>query len=508
LIQCVFLSFEKKNLLFNDESSPSHGYGNGVRSHYNHPVVKINEADLERWNHLRGVPLIFEHGAGQRSRIAVGSVLDTTLQKDDSLYIVASVYDNDEGNWAGEQIKAGQISGFSVGYEVVPDRFGQVAQKNIQEVSLVLKPFFECAKISVCASDSAAYNTNEKNRDDKIFVPVFSMETKPPTATQEPAPTETTTPRDPVGEIQNVAVEMELKQLKEKQARDEKELADLRKKNDAEAEELNRYRAEKKAQLEREAESKRKELDEAMAKIQKGTGLEKLPEEYIQDNRGVAEAMVYLNADDKNRKPVEVAASMTMKIAESLSSYQSENDRLKQELDELKKTMLEKESQVARATDRIQASRQAVYDHDQPKDKGKEEIKTETVQASSNPPPPLLHGSRLSDILTIPAIKPNTWEGNIYKDQYNPSFNAMSPYGVHASVSEQTSETQTVTVKAPGTHKHMDWVPHSERFRTDQDGNPVGAAWFAHKTQHYRPGLAVTPGFKVESSYKVERTTN
>jgi hypothetical protein len=167
----------------------------GDRSHYHHPAIAVNEADLTKWQRLRGAPLIFEHGEKQKQRIQVGTMVDSTIQKDGSLYIVASVHDDEMGAWAAQRIEQGDISGFSIGYEVVPDVYGNVAEKRLQEVSLVVKPFFEQAKISVCAtsSDGDLYKTESpQNRVQHLFVPMDSTTTAAPAAAA--AATTTNTP--------------------------------------------------------------------------------------------------------------------------------------------------------------------------------------------------------------------------------------------------------------------------------------------------------------------------
>lgn len=106
----------------------------GDRSHYHHPVIAVNEEDLKRWNNLRGAPLIVEHGEHQKRPIQVGTMVDSTIQQDGSLYIVASVHDDETGAFVAERIEQGDISGFSIGYQVVPDVYGNVAEKRLQEV--------------------------------------------------------------------------------------------------------------------------------------------------------------------------------------------------------------------------------------------------------------------------------------------------------------------------------------------------------------------------------------
>lgn len=106
----------------------------GDRSHYHHPVIAVSEEDLRKWNNLRGAPLIVEHGKDQKEPIQVGTMVDSTIQKDGSLYIVASVHDDELGATVAKQIEQGGISGFSIGYQVVPDVYGNVAEKRLQEV--------------------------------------------------------------------------------------------------------------------------------------------------------------------------------------------------------------------------------------------------------------------------------------------------------------------------------------------------------------------------------------
>jgi hypothetical protein len=466
-------------------------------SHYHNPRVKINESDYNRWNKLRNVPLIFEHGAEQKTFITVGNVVDTTIQKDDSIYIVANVHDTPEGAWAADQLENGTITGFSVGYDVTPDQYGQIQSKDIQEVSLVLKPFFPCATISVCASDSKVYNTTEKKESDlKHFVPLFHMDTE---LKNTPAAT-----RNPADEVNKVAAELELKQLKEKQQQQEQELAALR----AQQQELDRFRLEKKQQQEKEAASKTMELEEAMNKIKKGMGVDSLPEEYINDVRQTATASVFADPNDVNKKVLEVSASMTRKIADTMHNMQSDNEALKKQLDALKQEMLEKEKAFNTAADRINASRNAVFQAPPPpKDMTTEQQqpKVESVKASGSH----LHGSHISDLLNIPAIRPNTREGDMYRQMYNPSFYDASSigYGVQASGSTLSKEPDFVQIKSLPTHDRLHAVQNSMRFRVGEDGVRYGEAWQAHAQSLYAPNLQTHPSVKFSQTYALERST-
>lgn len=499
------------------------------RSHYHHPVVAINEEEWRgRWNRLRGVPLIFEHGRDERHRYTrMGNIVDSTLQHDGALYIVASVSDDDAGHWAGEQIEQGAIQGFSVGYKINKDRSGQfVESKDAQEVSLVLRPFFPEAQISVCASDRKSYNTVANNDSDSAqYVSLFSMETTtttpaPPAATNT-APAASSSPpaaavpasteRNPAREIDSAVTQMELKQLREEKAQREKELAEMKKVKDEEQRELLEYRAARKAQQDREAQAKLEEAKASLDKMRQALGVNELPKEFEQDVFAAADLSVRMHENDKNRPAVVAASQMNTTLGNALYDFKEKNDKLTQELEKLKQDMQARADEHLSSADRVRASIAAVYkngatDSNVAKDKEEDDRhvpKAMSVQGSGGgggERKPYLHGSNLTDLIHVPMVKPNTPEGNQYQRLYDNNFNLRS-YEVNASNADAT-----IGVPALPTHKHLSAVPNSSRFRVGEDGVRYGEALLSHEMNHYRPNMQMTPKSKIESSMTTMHT--
>lgn len=486
------------------------------RSHYHHPVVAINENEWKtRWNRLRGVPLIFEHGQDENhGYTCMGSVVDSTLQQDGALYIVASVADTPAGHWAGDQIEQGRIQGFSVGYKINKDSSGRyVKSKDAQEVSFVIRPFFPEAQISVCASDRKSYNTVTNNdTDNGDYVSLFAMDTTtttPPTPTPETAAAVTPAAagesantggaRNPAREIDTAVAQMELKQLREKAAKQEQEMAEMKKNKEEEARELQQYRAEKKAQQDREAQVKMEEAKASLEKMKQALGVQELPKEYEQDVFAAANAAARLSETDKNRPAVVAASQMNTKLGDALFNFKETNDRLAKELDELKKDMQKRADEHLSSADRVRASVDAVYKNgDVPKDKEEQPPQQQPMSvAASDRNVPYLHGSHLQDLIRVPMVKPNTREGNEYQRLYDNNFNLRS-YEVAASGAD--GGNATVAVAALPKHDHLHAVPNSIRFREGSDGTRYGEAWLSHEMTYYKPNMQMTPKSKVTAT--------
>jgi phage head maturation protease len=470
----------------------------GDRSHYHHPVIAVSEEDLRKWNNLRGAPLIVEHGKDQKEPIQVGTMVDSTIQKDGSLYIVASVHDDELGATVAKQIEQGGISGFSIGYQVVPDVYGNVAEKRLQEVrsksasalallsfiyltllfkvSLVVKPFFEQAKISVCAtsSDGDLYKTDSaQNSLHHLFVPMdnaTNTSAPPAAAAAVPQQSTTATPKPPAAtqaqpasqqesstaDIKNFAAEVELKQLREQQAKKDAEYE--QEKNRAKEMEamLKKYKEKEDAEKRAQIDAKVKELETTLKNVQQGLGLNELPKELIEDQRKVAEAQILMEDNNPYKRHVEVQASIFNQVGSALASKDQEMAKLraelaaqKAELEEARQLTSKMQTDVKLASERIAASRDAIF-------RGTSSTPAATpvstssapaaaavpVQASGSGLPGYLHGSQMSDILEVPHVKPNTWEGQVYARDYNPSFGAprnFGIYGINASSSGNDS---------------------------------------------------------------------
>jgi hypothetical protein len=478
------------------------------RQHYTHPVIKVNEYDVEEWNYLRGAPLWFEHAQNQRKAIQVGELVEGRVLKDDSLYIVASVYDIPEGEWAADRIEKGEITGFSIGYLPISNARGELVGKQLNEVSLVVKPFFPDTLISVCASDSNSYNTNNVNDAYQIFVPLNSniMENQSSTTAAVPAttaaaaapastppvqPTSQQAKSDPAAEIRNNVAEMELKVLQEQRRKEQEQMETLRKEREAYENELKGYREKERLAKEAEKSEKVKELDAALANIQRTLGVKELPREYVEGNRNLVKSAIDMQMDDPRKHVTEVMASFTKQIGNAAAAAVDERDKLRLELEELKTKMAQQEKEFSSTAERVRASRTAVYEQPSATTNTTTTTKAVEVKASS--------GSDIADLfLTVPKVKPGTREGQIYREQYQPQTSFLS-YGINASNVSRPEET-TVQVKPLPKHSRLSDCEGSIRNRVDADGNPCGEAWLSHIIHNFNPEAPTSAKFKIIAS--------
>jgi hypothetical protein len=475
------------------------------KSYYTEPQVMVNEHDLASWNNLRGVPLIFEHGAGQQkdNPVVFGHTVDTAVQSDNSVFYVAQIYDTPEGRWAAEKIECGIITGLSIGYGIIPDvTCTQIAGKRVTEVSMVLKPFFPSAQLRVCASDNGGYNVSE----DKCVVDKLQL-MDPQAVAQDKQPA-----RDAAAEIAQAAADIQLKQARDAQVKAQEELERLRKEKEDQEQELAAYRKEKQAQLETKAQDRVKEVDAALASVQRALGVDKLPEEFVSANRAIAHNTVFMPADAPAKQVAEVTASMTTLIGKRMGEMADEQAKKDKEIAELKTRMQEMESKMNMTADRVQASRNALYQaakvDSNPKETAQSALAAALpVQASSA----RLHGSDITDILVVPRVKPGTVEGRLYQET-NPNFGMMSPsnfMGVHASASMGGAggEQTTVQVRRLPVHDKLQHVPHALRHRVDEAGNPVGEAWMSQILFNYNATAPCLPSFKIQQQPLVVEKT-
>ena len=473
------------------------------KSFYTQPQVMVNEYDLKSWNNLRGVPLIFEHGQGQKpgDPVVFGHTVDTTVQSDNSVFYVAQIYDTPEGRWAAEKIECGIITGLSIGYGIIPDvTHSEIAAKQINEVSMVLKPFFPGAQLRVCASDDQGYNAPDEN------CVVDKLQVMDPQGVVPTTPQDAPKARDAAAEIAQAAADIQLKQARDAQIAAQKELERLAKEKEEQDKELAAFRAEKQAQLQAKAQDRVKEVDAAMVNVQRALGLEKLPEDFVKANRAIAENTVFMPSDVPAKQVAEVTASMTTLIGKRMGEMVDEQAKKDAELKELRAKMAEMEAKLNMTADRVQASRNALYSKPAVE---KQSDMTAAAIAAALPVPNVVqasgsrvHGSHITDILMVPMVKPGTPEGFLCQ-QANPNFGMMSAssvLGVHASASIGSTEAQTVAVKALPTHRYMDHIPDAMRNRVDDKGNRVGEAWMSHILQNYNPAAPTAASFKLNQS--------
>jgi hypothetical protein len=247
---------------------------------------------------------------------------------------------------------------------------------------------------------------------------------KPPAATQaQPASQQESSTAD----IKNFAAEVELKQLREQQAKKDAEYE--QEKNRAKEMEamLKKYKEKEDAEKRAQIDAKVKELETTLKNVQQGLGLNELPKELIEDQRKVAEAQILMEDNNHYKRHVEVQASIFYQVGSALASKDQEMAKLraelaaqKAELEEARQLTSKMQTDVKLASERIAASRDAIF-------RGTSSTPAATpvstssapaaaavpVQASGSGLPGYLHGSQMSDILEVPHVKPNTWEGQV-----------------------------------------------------------------------------------------------
>lgn len=253
----------------------------------------------------------------------------------------------------------------------------------------MVKPFFEQAKISVCAtsSDGDLYKTDSaQNSLHHLFVPMDSNTTgssappaaaapqaqqqqnttatpKPPAATATPSQQESST-----ADIKNFAAEVELKQLREQQAKKEAEYEQERARAKEMEERLKKYKEKEDAEKRALIDAKVKELETTLKNVQQGLGLNELPKEFIEDQRKVAEGQILMEDNNPYKRHVEVQASIFNQVGSALATKDQEMAKLraelaaqKAELEEARQLTSKMQSDVKLASERIAASRDAIF---------------------------------------------------------------------------------------------------------------------------------------------------
>jgi len=486
------------------------------RQWYKHPAVHPNEHDIKRWKNLRGVPVIFEHGKDQTmGKVVVGKIVDSVITKENSLYITASLDDSLPGAWAGKKIDENVITGFSIGYKVDPNMDGNIVSKRIQEVSLVMKPFFHGADITVCASDSQTYNCNDEKEDNSVnvFVPICvsasGMENQT-TPVEEPAKTPSEPvvtppqdlPKDPVDNIALRNMELEMKQLREENAKIVTEREAEKKANQEKDSLLSEYKKKDEEERLKREEEQVKILNNALEKLQSGMGLKELPKSFVDGTLGVGRSAVSLDKKDHRKEFATVNASMTVKIADTMSDLKLKNDELAKQLKDAQEALEKQNRKVSHYSSQVTASRNAEQQHQtkgmqqQQQHTVIQQQQTTTVEASAGDTTG--HGSEYADLfVTVPRVKPGTLAGHLHQ-QTNPQAFMGRTVTASDGSTVQESYNDTVTVMKAPSHNLLDYCPKSLRFKKDADGNPVGEAAFGLMAWNAREGVATSQKYSFE----------
>jgi hypothetical protein len=467
------------------------------RSYYHHPVVRVNEEDLERWKKLRGGPLMFEHGQGQTNKIVLGKIVDSVITNKNTVFITASIFDTEEGRWAAKKIDDGDIASFSISYDFDHDNYGKLQRKNFNEVSLVVKPFFKGANISVCASDSQTYNNDSIKNSNKIEFPVKQMEEQQQQQQkQEPVGTSSN-----VEKISSRALELELeKERKERDDEKKRTEAELQEK-ELMKKELESLRAEKNARLLEQGNKKVEELNQALLKTKKALNLEKLPDGYEESMQNIARNSVLIDSNNPMQKTAEVTASVTTMFGNKIFEMSNENEILKKQLEEMKKKHADTEKELTYHANRINASKNNNLNTtsvtSNPILQENESKKVDVSASGAN--------DIMSIFITVPTVKSGTMEAKAYQ-QHNPAFDSIHIHGVNASGANESQDNFVQFEKVPD-HNMSHMCQNSIRYRKDKSGFPVGEAWMRILVDGYKnaDGMTTLDGFKVTKDITKER---
>jgi hypothetical protein len=121
---------------------------------YRDPAVKLSDDDLDAIDGATGAPICYEHNKSD----VVGAVHHSWIDAQDGrcLKVIARIPLKDEhgraiarGERIVEEIRAGKITGFSVGYSNGIGAGKTLKDKAFHEISLVSEPFFEGCNLTV-----------------------------------------------------------------------------------------------------------------------------------------------------------------------------------------------------------------------------------------------------------------------------------------------------------------------------------------------------------------------
>ena len=123
---------------------------------YNDSAIRLTNRELSM-TEFRGLPIRVEHlteNMDESPVSPVGQVLDAWLDENDGFRIVAEINASTHlGRLVAEQMDKGVFTGLSVGYGAPMKKDGHVIGKMMEEISVVMNPFFEgCNLLTVNAS--------------------------------------------------------------------------------------------------------------------------------------------------------------------------------------------------------------------------------------------------------------------------------------------------------------------------------------------------------------------
>lgn len=238
-------------------------------SFYYDPAVRLSEKDLDDHNGGEKLPICVEHNTED----VVGYVHHSFSGDGEkrALKVIARIdQETKRGREIVAELKAGRYKGFSIGYGAgmtTDRRTGQTSidSKQLREISLVEKPFFENCHLSYGVTASRKTTTNNANylsngtnagihsEQHRFFIPITMSANDSTTA--PPAAAAPSSDQLPTSQTQRAAVSGEemmrqVDSLKEKYNMSAQEKEDIQRELDAHKLELAQYREEKKRQQE------------------------------------------------------------------------------------------------------------------------------------------------------------------------------------------------------------------------------------------------------------------
>ena len=135
---------------------------------YHHPAIQLSTKEMEAIDYGQGAPLCYEH----RRHDVVGVVHKSYQEEDGSLTIWGKIPLNVRGRQIAEEIRRGEITGFSVGYgvDLAFSRARRVTGKEFREISLVKQPFFDDCKLTLNVTMSKTPSTDAQGGGGGTFL--------------------------------------------------------------------------------------------------------------------------------------------------------------------------------------------------------------------------------------------------------------------------------------------------------------------------------------------------
>jgi len=482
------------------------------QSYYRDPALQLTENDLDRNQNFRGLPLCVEHkhnpphpgpvggggpggsggrGSGGACGNCVGEVLEARVLKDNSVYIVASVFaSTPTGAAAKERIIRKELSGFSMGYLNHRDSRDNrvVTGRTICEISLCAKPFFAGCDIAVSASAADSYKNDDETSVNYYWIPIMASTPSETTASagqaQAPAPAsagqgQAAAPATQAGQASSPVGEAPSQVLKDAEAM-AKESAEYQAKMaqaQRDQDELNAFRAERAARQAAEEEKRRQEAQKMLAAQKQAMG-DKFTPEYEKSMLNVAGSSVSVNA---SAQFMEAQQALTNRYVQAEKEKAELAATLAKAQEELKKR--EVETKVLET--HVQQSRQNM----RAGPPSTQQVQPVAVAASAGQ---ASSGSGLKFGDCYVPVAHAGWEHQLFRDanpNLTPADMASSSLPINASGNAAAAGAPNgfIAFEPLPVHANAKNLPASMRNVKDEHGNPTGEAWLSKMINEFDP---------------------